>query len=69
LIKNRQDDIPVVVLATWQITSEAFDGLGGISGPVPLLFTPQPEELRSKLTADPDGFFGEINRFMSRKLF
>ena len=43
--------------------------MGGISGSVPILFTPQPAELRSKLKMDPDGFFAEINRFMSRQGF
>ena len=62
----RQDDIAVVVLQTWQIFSEVFDGMGGLAGPVPILFTIQPEELRSKVEADPDSFFAELNQFMSR---
>ena len=62
----RQDDIAVVVLQTWQIFSEVFDGMGGLAGPVPTLFTIQPEELRSKVEADPDSFFAELNQFMSR---
>ena len=63
---HRQDNIAVVVLATWPICSEAFDGMGGISGPVPILFTAQPAELRSTLNEDPDSFYPEINKFMSR---
>lgn len=62
----RQDDIAVVVLKTWQILSEAFDGIGGLAGPVPKLFTAQPEELRTKITRDPDSFYNELNRFMTR---
>ena len=62
----RQDDIAVIVLQTWQIFSEAFDGMGGLAGPFLLLFTVQPEELRSKIDADPDSFFAELNQFMAR---
>ena len=43
----RQDDIAVVVIKAWQIQNEAFDKIGGLAGPVPVLFTAQPEELRS----------------------
>ena len=62
----RQDDIAVIVLKTWQIFSEVFDGMGGLAGPVPVLFTIQPEELRSKIDGDPDSFFAELNQFMNR---
>ena len=62
----RQDDIAVVVIKTWQVQNEAFDGIGGLAGPVPILFTAQPAELRTKIENNPDGFFAELNRFMSR---
>ena len=62
----RQDDIAVVVAASWQIMSEMFDRIGGIGGPVPTLFTAQPAELREKLVGCPDQFYAELNRFMTR---
>ena len=62
----RQDDIAVVVIKTWQVQNEAFDGIGGLAGLVPILFTAQPAELRTKIENNPDGFFAELNRFMSR---
>ena len=62
----RQDDIAIVVIKTWQVQNEAFDGIGGLAGPVPILFTAQPAELRTKIENNPDGFFAELNRFMSR---
>ena len=55
----RQDDIAVVVI-------KAFDKIGGLAGPVPVLFTAQPEELRTKIERDPDSFFAELNKFMAR---
>ena len=62
----RQDDIAVVVIKAWQIQNEAFDKIGGLAGPVPVLFTAQPEELRTKIERDPDSFFAELNKFMAR---
>ena len=62
----RQDDIAIVVIKTWQIQNEAFDGIGGLEGPVPILFTPQPAELRTRIEQDPDSFYAELNKFMSR---
>ena len=62
----RQDNIAIVVIKTWQVQNEAFNGIGGLAGPVPILFTAQPAELRTKIENNPDGFFAELNRFMSR---
>ena len=62
----RQDNIAIVVIKTWQVQNEAFDGIGGLAGPVPILFTAQPAELRTKIENNPDGFFAELYRFMSR---
>ena len=62
----RQDDIAIVVIKAWQAQNEAFDGIGGLAGPVPVLFTAQPAELRTKLEHDPNGFYAELNKFMSR---
>ena len=55
-----------MVIKAWQVQNEAFDGFGGLAGPVPILFTAQPAELRTKIENNPDGFFAELNKFMSR---
>jgi len=62
----RQDNIAVVVAKVWQIFGEAFDGHGHLGGPVPTLFTEQPEELRSKLEEEPQSFLPELNKLASR---
>ena len=48
----RQDNIAIVVIKTWQMQNEAFDGIGGLAGPVPILFTHQPAELRTRVEQD-----------------
>jgi hypothetical protein len=60
------DDAPVIIAASWGLSSSFFDGQNGLTGPVPVLFTPQPEELRSKIKAEQDDFFSELNAFMGR---
>jgi hypothetical protein len=60
------DDVPVNIWGRWPISADVFDGKNGLSGPVPVLFTPQPEELRSKISADQDEFYTELNAFMGR---
>ena len=55
-----------MVIKAWQVQNEAFDGFGGLAGPVPILFTVQPAELRTKIENNPDGFFAELNKFMAR---
>ena len=62
----RMDDVAVVVIKTWPIQCLVWDGLGGLSGPVPVIFTEQPEELRTTLSDEPDSFFAQLNRFMAR---
>ena len=61
-----QDDVAVNILRVWPISTELFDGEDGLSGPVPILFADQPEELRTIISADPDSFFKELNRFMTK---
>ena len=61
-----QDDIAVNVVRTWPIAAEMFDGEKGLSGPVPVLFADQPEDLHSMLSRDPDSFYAEINKFMTK---
>jgi len=62
----RQDNIAVVVAKVWQVFGEAFDGQGHLGGPIPTIFTEQPEELRAKLEEDPQKFLPEFNRIASR---
>jgi hypothetical protein len=43
-----------------------FNGAKGLSSPAPVLFTEQPEELRSWLQKDPDSFMQQLNEVMAR---
>ena len=61
-----QDDVAVVAVQSWPISAELFDGENGLSGPVPVLFCDQPEELRSKISDNEDGFFAQLNKFMTK---
>jgi hypothetical protein len=60
------DKAAAVVVARWDIATPVFNGAAGLSGPVPTLFTEQPEELRSKLRRNPDAFLPNLNEAMSR---
>jgi hypothetical protein len=60
------DDAPVNIAGRWPISADVFDGKNGLSGPIPVLFTPQPEELRSRIKTEQDEFFLELNAFMGR---
>jgi hypothetical protein len=51
---------------TWPLVSPRFDGEVHLRGPVPILFTDQPEELRSLLAARPDPFLPYLNKAMKR---
>jgi len=62
----RQDNIAVVVAKVWPIFGEAFDGHGHLGGPVPTIFTEQPEELRAKLEEEPLKYLPEFNKIASR---
>ena len=61
-----QDNIAVNVVKSWPMVADVFDGLNGLSGPVPTLFGEEPEELRTVIEADHDSFFAELNKFMTR---
>ena len=61
-----QDDVAVNVVQSWTISAELFDGENGLSGPVPVLFSDQPEELRTKISDNEDGFFAQLNKFMTK---
>ena len=60
------DDTAVVVVKCWPAQTATWDGLHGLSGPVPILFSEQPHELRTLLEQDPDNFAAELNKFMLR---
>jgi len=62
----RQDDIAVIMLKSWPITAECFDGNGHLGGPIPVIFTEQPEEMRTYLEENPDSYIPEFNKLMSR---
>jgi hypothetical protein len=54
------------IACTWPLKSPRFDGEVHLRGPVPILFTDQPEELRSLLSARPDPFLPYLNKAMKR---
>ena len=61
-----QDDVAVNAVQSWPISADVFDGKNGLSGPVPVLFSDQPEELRTKISDNEDGFFAQLNKFMTK---
>jgi len=61
------DNIAVVVLGKWPISCPLFDG-EYLWGPVPVLFTEQPEELRRAIDADPEAFIPELNKLSAKFL-
>jgi hypothetical protein len=61
-----EDSAAVCVVKTWPIAIASFNGAVGLRGPVPVLFTEQPEELRSKLSRDPATFKLHLNRAVRR---
>ena len=60
------DDAFVHIVQGWPVVMDYFDDRNSISGPVPSLFTEQPEELRSYIKDHPDDFHKQLNRFSSR---
>jgi hypothetical protein len=61
-----QDNIAVNLVMSWDIKTSVFNGIDGLSGPVPVLFNEQPEELRTTLTTNQDIFFSQLNAFMTK---
>ena len=61
-----QDGVAVNAVQSWPISAKFFDGENGLSSPVPVLFSDQPEELRSKINDNEDGFFAQLNKFMTK---
>ena len=61
-----QDDIAVNVVQSWPISTNFFDSENGLSSPVLVLFSDQPEELYSKISDNKDGFFMQLNKFMTK---
>ena len=60
------DDIAVVPVKVWPIQMPTWNGVNGLWGPVPTIYTEQPEELRSLLEREAHPFACELNKFMSR---
>jgi hypothetical protein len=60
------DSAAVVVVKRWDMAATLFNGAAGLNGPQPVLFTEQPEELRSRLRRDPDSFLPKLNEAMAR---
>ena len=60
------DDVAVVVVKDWPIQIATWDGLNGVSGPVPVLYSEQPAELRTLLETKPGDCAVELNKFMLR---
>jgi hypothetical protein len=48
------DNEAVAVVKRWDLAATLFNRAAGLSGPLPVLFTEQPEELRSRLGRDPE---------------
>jgi hypothetical protein len=62
----RVDDITVVVLATWSLAVNMFEGPGPVQGPAPLIFAEDTEAVRSALDQEEASFGEELNLFMKR---
>ena len=60
------DNVAVIVAKAWPIQIAVWDGDCGLQGPVPILYTEQPEQARSALEEDPARFAADLNRFMTR---
>ena len=60
------DNVAVIVAKAWPVQIAVWDGDCGLQGPVPILYTEQPEQARSALEEDPDRFAADLNRFMAR---
>jgi hypothetical protein len=62
----RVDDITVVVLAAWNISTSKFEAPGPVQGPVPIIFAEDTEAVRSALDQEEASFGEELNLFMKR---
>jgi hypothetical protein len=62
----RVDDITVVVLAAWNISTSMFEAPGPVQGPVPIIFAEDTEAVRSALDQEEASFGEELNLFMKR---
>ena len=63
----RADNIAIITVCRWQISSAVFDG-EKLWGPIPIIFTEQPEELRSILSIDPERHITEFNKLSGKFL-
>ena len=60
------DNVAVIVAKAWPVQIAVWDGNCGLQGPVPTLYTEQPEQVRSELEHHPERSSTELNRFMTR---
>jgi hypothetical protein len=60
------DNVASKVVSRWPIRTKLFGGEQGLSGPVPILFADQPEELRGVLKRHPDRFLLHLNKTMKK---
>jgi hypothetical protein len=60
------DNEAVAVVKRWDLAATLLNRAAGLSGPLPVLFTEQPEELRSRLGRDLDTFLPKLNEAMTR---
>ena len=61
-----EDDIAVVIAATFPLDIFKWDGSHGVRGPVPLLFSEQPGEPGTVLELAPMRFIGPMKQIASR---
>ena len=60
------DDVPLHVAASVPMDAELFDGSKGVNGPVPILFSEQPEDLRGYLSTAAAAFTRELGKLHMR---
>ena len=60
------DNVAVIVAKAWPVQIAVWDGDCALQGPVPIIYTEQPEQARSALEEDPARFAADLNRFMTR---
>jgi hypothetical protein len=61
-----EDNMAAAVPRAWPIAGPTFRGAGGLAGPIPILFSTEPEELGGVLYEDPDAFKKHLNGVMKR---
>jgi hypothetical protein len=57
--------VVTTLLAEWPLTGDFFDG-DHLNGPVPRLFTPDPDAARAAISSDPSKAFKDLQRIHAR---